>query len=79
MVYIYSNDEWKKNKFLFYKLIKTSCYKLIYNSAKLSGQGERYYKKKRTNSICPKETILYQQVYSKKAINSGTQGRKKKT
>ena len=61
MVYIYSNDEW------FFNVNKKSDYKLNYNSAKLSGRGERYYKK------------IYKLNKAEKVIESGTQGRKMKS
>ena len=57
----------KKNKFFYSKSNKESGYKLIYNSAKLSGRGERFNKKKHDKPYMPK-----------KAVNSGTQGRKNK-
>ena len=49
------------------KINEKSGYKLIYNSAKFSGRGERYYKKKHDKPYMPK-----------KAMKSGTQGRKNK-
>ena len=57
---------WTKNNLCFwFQVNKKSGYKLIYNSAKLSGRGERYYKQK------------YDKLYMpKKALKSGTQGSK---
>ena len=57
---------WTKNRCCFYfQVNKKSGYKLIYNSAKLSGQGERCYKQKYDKPYMPK-----------KALKSGTQGSK---
>ena len=59
----------EKNVFLFVFLInKKSGLKLTYNLAKLSGQGERYNKKRPHHKPCMPE----------KAVKSGTHGRKNK-
>ena len=63
MVYIYSNAERKKCKFLFLKVIKVGLQ--VYSSANLSGQ-------EKTNTI-KKHNKVYM---AKKTIYPGTQDRK---